>query len=327
MSLFKLFDPFFDPFSFSFDPDLALLLNPSPSPFAIDVLVASLSDRVAALELGLLHRDRRRKWTAEITSPWLEEEEEEEELDRRYSYRWEAEAKGAKGKVKWTEEVEAKRGGFYAPPLPVKRTYTYEISTVKETKETKEKKETKKKKKKGCGARVVEIEHDTNPRTIAIRKAFAKSYIKGKRKELSPQDAAVLIQRNFRAHLARRSQVLCCLRDLAIAKAKLKEIRALFCNFSYRRRIAHDAEERQRFSEKIIVLLLTVDALEGPDYMIRAAKKSMIDELEEMLEVVDPQPGKLNSLGRRKFDLPNGQITDEMISSIEEVVRVAQNGA
>lgn len=61
--------------------------------------------------------------------------------------------------------------------------------------------------------------------------------------------------------------------------------------------------------------------------MIRAAKKSMIDELEEMLEVVDPQPGKLNSLGRRKFDLPNGQITDEMISSIEEVVRVAQNGA
>nr|CAD1831149.1 unnamed protein product [Ananas comosus var. bracteatus] len=279
MSLFKLFDPFFDPFSF--DPDLALLLNPSPSPFAIDVLVASLSDRVAALELGLLHRDRWRKWTAEITPPWLEVEE----LDRRYSYGWEAEgAKGAKGKVKWTEEVEAKRGGFYAPPIPVKRTYTYEISTVKETKEKKEAKE--KKKKKGCGERV-----DTNPGTIAIRKAFAKSYVKGKRKELSPQDAAVLIQRNFRAHLARRSQVLRCLRDLAIAKAKLKEIRALFCNFSYRCRIAHDAEERQRFSEKIIVLLLTVDALEGPDYMIRAAKKSMIDELEGCLRWWIRSPG------------------------------------
>jgi hypothetical protein len=47
-----------------------------------------------------------------------------------------------------------------------------------------------------------------------------------------------------------------------VAKAKLKEIRSLFYNISYRRRIANDHEERQRFSEKIIVLLITVDALE-----------------------------------------------------------------
>ena len=72
----------------------------------------------------------------------------------------------------------------------------------------------------------------------------------------------MLIQMNYRAHLAHRSQVLRCLRDLAVAKAKLKELRSLFYNLSYRRRIAHDHEERQRFSEKIIVLLLTVDALE-----------------------------------------------------------------
>lgn len=52
------------------------------------------------------------------------------------------------------------------------------------------------------------------------------------------------------------------LREVAIAKAKLKEIRALFSNFSYRRRIENNAEERQRFSEKIIVLLLTIDVLE-----------------------------------------------------------------
>ncbi|KAM3189872.1 hypothetical protein ACQJBY_068246 [Aegilops geniculata] len=86
---------------------------------------------------------------------------------------------------------------------------------------------------------------------------------KGKAKELSPQDAALLIQMNYRAHLAHRSQVLSCLRDLAVAKAKLKELRSLFYNLSYRRRLLHDHEERQRFSEKIIVLLLTVDALEG----------------------------------------------------------------
>jgi len=85
---------------------------------------------------------------------------------------------------------------------------------------------------------------------------------RGKRKELSPQDAALAIQMSFRAYLIKRSQALRALRELAIAKTKLKELRALFNNFTYRRRVARDAEERQRFSEKIIVLLLTVDAIE-----------------------------------------------------------------
>ena len=98
-------------------------------------------------------------------------------------------------------------------------------------------------------------------------KAFAKRAgamrtLKGKKKELSPQDAALLIQITFRAYLIRRSQALRALRELAIAKAKLKELRALFNNFSYRRQVSRDAVERQRFSEKIIVLLLTVDAIE-----------------------------------------------------------------
>jgi len=100
-----------------------------------------------------------------------------------------------------------------------------------------------------------------------VVKAFAKRTesirrVRGKKKELSPLDAAVMIQMSFRAYLIRRSQALRALRELAVAKSKLKEIRGLFHNFSYRRRVAHDAEERQRFAEKIIVLLLTVDAIE-----------------------------------------------------------------
>jgi hypothetical protein len=100
-----------------------------------------------------------------------------------------------------------------------------------------------------------------------MMKAFAKRFgaiqnQRGKKKELSPQDAALLIQITFRAYLIRRSKALRALRELAIAKSKLKEIRAQFNNFSYRRRIASDGVERQRFSEKIIVLLLTVDAIE-----------------------------------------------------------------
>ena len=35
-----------------------------------------------------------------------------------------------------------------------------------------------------------------------------------------------------------------------------------------------DAEERQRFSEKVFVLLLTVDAIEGADLMVRVAAKA-----------------------------------------------------
>lgn len=94
------------------------------------------------------------------------------------------------------------------------------------------------------------------------RRAGAIRNNRGKQKELSPQDAALMIQVTFRAYLIRRSKALRALRELAVAKSKLKEIRSLFNNFSYRRRVARDAEERQRFSEKIIVLLLTVDAIE-----------------------------------------------------------------
>ena len=79
---------------------------------------------------------------------------------------------------------------------------------------------------------------------------------------MPPEYAAVMIQRAFRAYLIRRSKALRALRDLAIAKTKLKELRASFHNFNYRRVISRDAEERQKFSEKIIVLLLTVDAIE-----------------------------------------------------------------
>lgn len=154
---------------------------------------------------------------------------------------------------------------------------------------------------------------------------------RGKRKELSPQDAALAIQMSFRAYLIKRSQALRALRELAIAKTKLKELRALFNNFTYRRRVARDAEERQRFSEKIIVLLLTVDAIEGVDMMVRSAKKSIVDELEAMLDVIDPQPGgrPLSVARRRTFDMPDGAIQKELAAGVAQVVRMLDesNGA
>lgn len=87
----------------------------------------------------------------------------------------------------------------------------------------------------------------------------------------------MMIQITFRAYLIRRSQALRALRDLAVAKTKLKEIRALFNNFSYRQIVSRDAEERQRFSEKIIVLLLTVDAIEVKGALI--SSKSVFDKM------------------------------------------------
>ncbi|KAI9112060.1 hypothetical protein K1719_016956 [Acacia pycnantha] len=70
------------------------------------------------------------------------------------------------------------------------------------------------------------------------------------------------------------------------------------------------------------LLLLTVDAIEGADMMMRSAKRSMVDELEAMLNVVDRQPAACRSLSikRRTFDVPDGLIQKE----IEGVAHVLQ---
>ncbi|KAJ0960231.1 hypothetical protein J5N97_001943 [Dioscorea zingiberensis] len=290
-----------------------------------ELRLRSLSDRVAALELGFdrtmkpkpADQERKYKWTAEIKGP------KGDGFDQKYKL---TAVKGVgKKNVKWTAEITGK-----GKDAPLTRTYTFQASTIpsEEAMKEKQKKGEKGKKEALSGRRVVEIEEEpVNPGAIVLKQAFAKRAIdqsKGKRKDLSPQDAALIIQMSFRAHLVRRSQVLRGLRDLAVAKAKLKEIRALFSNYSYRRRIEVDAEECQRFSEKIIVLLLTVDAIEGLDYIIRAAKRSMVVELEAMLEVVDPQPTrKLGSVKRRHFDLPTGvSVSKEMAMGVAEVVQM-----
>ncbi|XP_066374477.1 BAG family molecular chaperone regulator 7-like [Miscanthus floridulus] len=290
--------------------------------------------------------ERTLRWEAEIKSP------DDDGFDRKW--KWEAKggssAAGGAGarKLKWGAAVKGK--GCLEP---WSQAYTWEEdftasdsddeeeeraagknkNKTKKATVKKEKKEEVKavKKEKKCPFATVKIEEisdDNDAGCVAIKKAFAKGNGKGKRKELSPQDAALLIQMTYRAHLAHRSQVLRCLRDLAVAKAKLKELRSLFYNISYRHRIAHDHEERQRFSEKIIVLLITVDALEGPDYMVRTAKKSMLEELEAMLEVVDPQPpGKQRSLSHRKFDLPEGgAISDEKMAAANKAARIIEEG-
>lgn len=68
--------------------------------------------------------------------------------------------------------------------------------------------------------------------------------------------------------------------------------------------------------------------MQGPDYMVRTAKRSMLEELEAMLEVVDPQPpGKQRSLSRRKFDLPEGgPISDQKKATVNNAVRIISEG-
>ncbi|KAF8379258.1 hypothetical protein HHK36_028691 [Tetracentron sinense] len=292
-----------------------------------DRCLRSLCDRVSALELGfnrvvnakINDLDRKYSWTTEIKSP------EKNAVDRKY--KWSVDIKGGKknGAVektyKWTAKGKDKEA-------PISHTYSLKVSTSPAEECSGSKKDKKKCSKGSTAKRAVEIEEPVEQGAVVLRQAFAKrggavENGKGKKKELSPQDAALMIQMTFRAYLIRRSQALRGLRELAVAKAKLKEIRALFNNFSYRRRIAHDAEERQRFSERAIVILLTVDAIEGADIMVRAARKSMVDELEAMLDVVDPQPPeKLGSIKRRNFDLPEGGIQKEIAAGVAEVVQL-----
>ncbi|KAF5731070.1 putative BCL-2-associated athanogene 7 [Tripterygium wilfordii] len=302
----------------------------------------TLCDRVSELESKfdrLLNAkvssgDRKYTWTADVKGP----------LDRKYKLtaeikedkkKKEEKKAGIEKNYKWTAQIKGKgENGL--------RSYTFKASSgdagessgsdEEEKEKKKKKKSCKKDEKKGkCATRLVEIEEPSDHGAIVLRQAFAKRAGaarsgKGKQKELSLQDAALIIQISFRTYLIRRSQALRALRDLAVAKAKLKEIRALFNNFSYRKRIAGDAAERQRFSEKIIVLLLTVNAIEGTGLMVRAAKRSMIDELEAILDVVDPQPtGKSLSMRRRTFDMPDGVIRKEIAEGVAQVVRMLDN--
>ncbi|GMI99072.1 BCL-2-associated athanogene 7 [Hibiscus trionum] len=151
-----------------------------------------------------------------------------------------------------------------------------------------------------CSTRAVEIEEPDDLAATVLRKAFerragAVASLRGKRKVLSPDEAAVVIERTFRAYLIRRSKSLRALRELAVAKSKLKELRALFN--SHKQSIARDSEERQRFSEQIISLILAVDAIQGTDIMVRGGRRSMLDELEAMLDAIDPHPtGKLHAV-------------------------------
>ncbi|GFP88260.1 bag family molecular chaperone regulator 7 [Phtheirospermum japonicum] len=137
-----------------------------------------------------------------------------------------------------------------ADRVPIEQTYTIKVSSGGEPEEEEKKKKCEKAKGKGKAV-------GSTARIVEIEE---------------PSDHGGIVLRQV------------------VAKTKLKEIRALFHNFSYRHRLGRDAEERQKFSEKIIVLLLTVDAIQGADLMVRAAKRSMVDELEAMLDVVDPQP-------------------------------------
>jgi hypothetical protein len=60
--------------------------------------------------------------------------------------------------------------------------------------------------------------------------------------------------------------------------------------------------------------------------MVRAAKRSMVDELEAMLDVVDPQPpGRSLSMRRRTFDMPDGVIQKEIAEGVAQVIQMLDN--
>ncbi|KAH0901824.1 hypothetical protein HID58_041327 [Brassica napus] len=254
--------------------------------------------------------ERKYKWEAEIQGPPGRKYKWEAEPTER-KYKWEAEFECPVGERKYTWTTEIKGG---------KKKDVVALKKAKAAAEAAEAEEMEAKKKKKSYNWTTELKLAYSRRSGAVRSK------KGKNKEMPPEYAAVMIQRAFRAYLIRRSKALRALRDLAIAKTKLKELRASFHNFNYRRVISRDAEERQKFSEKIIVLLLTVDAIEGVDVMVRGAKRSMVDELEAMLEVVDPQPqqGKSLSMRRRTFDMPDTMIRNEIAEGVTQIVQLLE---
>ena len=63
--------------------------------------------------------------------------------------------------------------------------------------------------------------------------------------------------------------------------------------------------------------------------MVRNAKRSMLEELEGMLEIVDPQrAGKARMLSHKKFDLPEGgTIPKEMRNGVKMSSRLSRRAS
>ncbi|KAF3795255.1 BAG family molecular chaperone regulator 7 [Nymphaea thermarum] len=270
-------------------------------------LLRYLNDRVSAIELGLEHLpafDRRLLPKGK-------------KGDASYGQKLESEGRtGSESKRRWEAEIR----GLDGQGSKISAKYKVETSSGKKDEPKKENPRT---------VRIVEIEeperNPVNQGVVGKRKdVTVKGRVsKGKKKELSPLDAALLLQTKFRAHRIRRSQTIRGLRDLAVAKAKLNDLRSLFNSFSYRRRLTVETGERQRFSERTIVLILTVEAIVGWGPMIRKARRAMIMELEAMLDAVNPQPTGKMSPFRRKLDLPgqsgNAELK-EIARGVAEVV-------
>lgn len=60
--------------------------------------------------------------------------------------------------------------------------------------------------------------------------------------------------------------------------------------------------------------------------MVRGAKRSMVDEMKAVFEVVDPQPqqGKSLSMRRRTFDMPDSMICNEIAEGVTQIVQMLE---
>lgn len=101
---------------------------------------------------------------------------------------------------------------------------------------------------------------------------------------MSPHEAATLMARRFREYQVRKENAVKAREELAAVEANMELIRGL-CKKNF----DDDEEERSRVADKIIVMLLIVDDIEGrANLQDRSWQRAMINELEAMLEIVDP---------------------------------------
>lgn len=107
--------------------------------------------------------------------------------------------------------------------------------------------------------------------------------------EMNPEAAARIIQSRFRSYLVRRSQSLRHLKDLAMVKSEFKQLNFLFANVGYQKIVKRDQDERRRFCEKAVALLLKLDSIEGTDFMIREARRSLSKKVVALLDSVEDE--------------------------------------
>ncbi|KAH7306324.1 hypothetical protein KP509_22G006500 [Ceratopteris richardii] len=130
-------------------------------------------------------------------------------------------------------------------------------------------------------------------------------------------DAATLIQSVYRGYSVRKSQPLAHLQVIREIRSNLSD---LMLQLDSTMRHTIEPRDQKILSERIMALLLKLDAVEGRLPFVREQRKSVARDLTRMLETVDSMGQKCES-SSPSWEIPSAKTGDDAVEAVEVVNR------